>query len=311
MYGHYDQIIESIDELVDFLKSLNIEPATKSLLEDDYYTAHQYYEDYQTNPMTAHTSKGRKALIGLYELYKWIWSVKDSNEFNKILPHLNLLIESVAKINSDTSYINLVTGKPDDKSNKFIEAIIGLFAIKVGENVELDDPVNSSDGKNPDVIFDYNGKRIAIACKTLNSKNPSTIFDNIKSGAKQITRCECDGGYILLNAMNIVKHSKIENNVYFDWREPYTLLMDDINRIYTEIITKNKNEIQELFTKNPEVYPIVITVIHSTTRLKQQPIGIVSTSLKGTTITNFLNPENYSMELILLPNMLNNFIHNK
>ena len=199
MMETYENIILNIEELINFFKGIGFQAQVKSHLEDDYLSAHQFYEDYKRNPSGKFDDRGRRALGGLFELYKWVWSVKNCAEFNKLIPHLKLLIEASPRINSTTPMISPVTKKQDDKTNKFVEAIVGMFAVKYGFDVDLDDPVSSSDGRNPDVIFTYGGERISIACKTLRGDSLGTLLSNIKSAAKQIKRADCDKGYILIS----------------------------------------------------------------------------------------------------------------
>lgn len=305
----YDTIIKNIDELISYLQSLQIEAELNSHLEDDYLDAHLFYESYKKSPSDISCSKGRQALGGLHELYKWIWSVKDTSEFDKLKSHLALLVQAAPRINSSTPFLSPVTNKQDDKTNKFIEAIVGFFAVAYGRDVDLDDPINSSGGENPDVIFTYQGKRVSIACKTLHSKNPTTILQNIDSAAKQITRASCDKGYILLNGMNIIDHGKIQGKVFNTEKEPFNILRLDLESIYQSVLNNCKCELEEIFSLNPKAIPIVITTIHSVTQLNSN-FGVLSTSLKGTIITNFRNEDEYDEQYLTLPIQFNNFIHN-
>jgi len=167
MLTSYTQIISDINELLLFLNNLGIDASLKSHLENDFLIANDFVEKYNKSLNNENSDLGRTALGGLHELYKWIWSIKDSECFPILLPHLQMLSESAIRINSTPPMINPVTEKQDDKTNKLIETIVAMFAIKVGKNVELDDPEKSSGGTNPDILLDYNSQRIAIACKTI------------------------------------------------------------------------------------------------------------------------------------------------
>ena len=307
---HYDVIISQVDRLVEYLKSIQVEAELSSHLESDYLAAHEFYESYKESPYGNSYPDGRTALGGLHELYKWIWSVKNSREFDKLKPHLGLLVQAAPRINSATPMLNPVTDKPDDKTNKFIEAIVGFFAVAHGKDVELDDPVSSSGGENPDAIFTFQGKRVSVACKTLRSSKPATILQNIESGAKQISRCECDYGYILLNGMNILEHDKVQKQIFTTVEEPFGILRSGLQKIYESVLGDCKSELDEIWQSNPKVSPVVITVIHSTTRLDSS-VGVLSTSLKGTIVTNFRDEDGYEEEQIKLPRAFNEFIHNR
>lgn len=312
-FEHYDTINRSIEDLIRFLNSISIEAEIKSHLENDYLIACDFYSAYQANPSNLQDhSEGRSSFMGLYELYKWIWAVKDLQGFEKLMPHLRLLIQASPCINSFVPMMNPVTNKQDDQTNKFIEAIVGFFAVAYGSDVDLDDPVRSSNGKNPDVIFTFKEQRISIACKTLRSKHPTTIFDNIQSGARQISEANCDFGYILLNVMNIIEeeHNEIKNKIFSKSEEPTKILTEAIENIYVDVLNERKDELNELFETYTKVKPLIITVLHSTTKLKL-PIGITSTSLKTTNILDFRKPDkrdNIDLDILKL---FNEFIHNR
>lgn len=306
---NYDVIIRQVEQLVEYLKSIEVEAELSSHLEKDYLDAHEFYEGYKKSPYGNSYPNGRGALGGLHELYKWIWAVKNSSEFDKIKPHLGLLVQAAPRINSATPMLNPVTGKQDDKTNKFIEAIVGFFAVAHGEDVDLDDPVSSSGGANPDAIFTFQGKRVSVACKTLRSKKPETILQNIESASRQISRCECDYGHILFNGMNILEHDNIQNKIFTSVAEPFEILKSGLNEIYQSVLEDCKKELDETFRLNPKVSPAVITVMHSATRLKSD-VGVLSTSLKGTIITNFRDEDIYEEQQIKLPYAFNEFIHN-
>jgi len=304
----YDVIIKRIDELIAFLKSLNVEAELHSHLENDYLAAHSFYQEYKSNPGNIDFSVGRQALGGLHELYKWIWAVKDLGEFNKLNQHLELLVQCSPRINSASTFLNPVTKKTDDKTNKFIEAIIGFFAVACGTEVELDDPIKSSDGNNPDVIFTFENKKVSVACKTLWSTAPMTIVQNIKSAAEQISRADCESGYIFINVMNVIEHSVINNKIFNSVEEPLTLIHANLKEIYQPVIDGCKKEMSEIFSLNPKAIPTVITVLHSVTRINSIN-GVLSTSLKLTVPVCFLDTCN--VQSMRLPNMFNDFIHNR
>lgn len=74
---------------------------------------------------------------------------------------------------------------PDDAANKVIELYTACLAMTVGSNVALDHPV-SSKGDNPGVMLNFRSQRWDLALKTLHSRNPRTIYDNIKKATDQL-----------------------------------------------------------------------------------------------------------------------------
>jgi len=309
MIETYDNIIGYIDELIDFLKTNGIEAEYKSHLENDYLLAHQFYEEYMKDLNAKQNEEGRAALVGLFELYKWIWSVKDCKEFYKLTEHLKLLLQAAPKINSITPMINPVTGKQDDKSNKFIEAIIGMYSVKIGNNLDLDDPIKSSGGTNPDVLFDYEDKRVSFACKTLRGDSEETILANMHSAAKQIERADCDYGYIVFNAMNILNHDRIKNNIYREHLEPLNLIWQKLDSKYKNLRNNAEDDVLSVFNGR-KARPVILTFVHSVTRI-ESPIGNLSTSLKATFATDFQIPCVDIQNDVELLSGVNEFIHNR
>ncbi|MGL5484925.1 MAG: hypothetical protein ACRDC6_01345 [Shewanella sp.] len=308
MITGYEQIISDIQKLLEFLNALGIDASLKSHLENDYLEATTYVENYKAGNHNRLTDQGRSALGGLHELFKWIWSIKDNESFHILEPHLQMMAESAIRINSKTPMINPVTGKQDDSTNKLIETIVAMFAIKVGSEVDLDDPVNSSGGTNPDIILNYSGDRIAIACKTLRGTSASTLLDNFRSAAKQIERAECDYGYIAINAMNILPHEKIESSVYSDLSAPFKLITQDIVELLESLKVDASAELAEIFS-NPKVRPVILTFIHSNTRL-MSPVGLVSTMIKSTFATTLMSDGQTDRDMKFL-SLVNEFIHNR
>jgi hypothetical protein len=308
MITNYDKMKIDIENLYGFFNSLSIDAAFKSHLENDYLLALEFIDKFSIDASIENIPHGREALGGLHELYKWIWSVKDKAEFNKLVPHLKMLAESAVRINSAAPLISPVTGKQDDKSNKLIETIVAMYAIKIGTSVDLDDPISSSDGTNPDVMFDYQGKRIAFACKTLHSASPNTIFGNLKSAAKQINRSNCDFGYIAINAMNILPHNEVTNTIFDQYNKPLEILVSHIETLYNEVKSNSKSELVELFSSQ-KIRPVVLTFVHSNTRLYSE-VGLVSTILKATCATDMLDAGSVENDLSLLSGV-NDFIHNR
>lgn len=308
MITNYSAIYKGINDLLGFLNNLGIDAAQKSHLERDYLLATYYIENYNKGRYDKLTDEGRTAVGGLYELYKWIWSIKDCGEFEKLIPHFGMLAESATRINEETPMINPVTGKQDDKTNKLIETIVAMFAIKVGRNIDLDDPIASSNGENPDIIFDYLGRRVAIACKTLRGTSSDALLGNLRSAAKQINRAVCDRGYIAINAMNILPHGKVVDKVFSDIREPFNLLTSDIINLYKSIQDSASTELDEIF-KPQKVRPVILTFVHSTTRLHSL-VGNVLTMLKATFASPLQElPEN-QFDLSFLE-QVNEFIHQR
>ncbi|WP_417438179.1 hypothetical protein [Idiomarina sp.] len=308
MITHYEKVHENINSLLAFLNQLGIDGELKSHLESDYLLATDFLENFENGQQDQLTEDGRAAVGGLHELYKWLWSIKDCDEFDALIPHLKMLSQSATRINSKTTMLSPVTEKQDDKTNKLIETIVAMFAVKVGSEIDLDDPILSSGGDNPDIIFNYEGNRISIACKTLRGESVNTILDNFRSAAKQIKRADCDFGYIAINAMNILPHNNIVENVYLDLEEPFHELTSGLISTYRSLPEVAEEDLAEIFDSS-KVRPVILTFVHSNTKLSSMA-GNVSTMIKSTFASRLLERDSKQFDIDFLA-MVNEFIHQR
>lgn len=308
MITHYDDIKSDIEKLHTFLNSLNISASVRSHLENDYLSALDFIEKYKEGRYPELTAESRSATGGLHELYKWIWSVKDCPEFDKLIPHLRMLSESAVRINSQTPMYNPVTQEQDHKTNKLIETIVAMYAVKIGRSVDIDDPIASSGGYNPDVMFDHDGKRIAFACKTLRVSSANTVLNSFRSAAKQISKADCDFGYIAINAMNILPHDQVSAPVFKTYMEPLSILKDHVNALYETVKNDSAEELSEIFSSE-KIRPIILTFIHSNTRINSSA-GNLSTMLKVTCATEMVDGLSTAEDVTILSGV-NEFIHNR
>ncbi|TVZ40052.1 hypothetical protein P886_4470 [Alteromonadaceae bacterium 2753L.S.0a.02] len=308
MITPYIKMHEDIKSLLEFLNQIGIDGELKSHLESDYLLATDFLERFRNNEKDKLTEEGRVAVGGLHELYKWLWSIKDCSEFDCLKPHLEMLSQSATRINSKTPMLSPVTGKQDDSTNKLIETIVAMFAVKVGSDIDLDDPISSSGGINPDIIFNFDNKRISIACKTLRGQSANTILDNLRSAAKQIKRVRCDFGYIAINAMNILPHNDILENVYRDLEEPFYRLTSGLVDTYRSMSEVARAELLEIFD-DKKVRPVILTFVHSNTKLSSMA-GNMSTMIKTTFASPLLEGQGNEYDFKFLA-LVNEFIHQR
>lgn len=307
MMTHYRRIKSDIEELHGFLDRLSISASIRSHFENDYLSALDFFEKFEEGRHTELTEEGRSSAGGLHELYKWIWSVKNSTEFSKLIPHFRMLSGSAVRINSQTPMISPVTGKQDDKTNKLIETIVAMYAVKIGTSVDIDDPISSSGGSNPDVMFSHKGNRIAFACKTLRGASANTVLDNFRSAAKQINRASCDFGYIAINAMNILPHDQVSGRIFNTYLEPLSILINHMQALYETVKTGSASELGDIFSSR-KVRPAILTFVHSNTRITSAA-GNLSIMLKATCATEIIDNMSSTDESLL--SAVNEFIHNR
>ena len=186
------------------LKQLNITIEQDTLLEKYVLIITDFIEKHR-NPRLRDNDKGIRdqfrQFIGLQDMLTKIFKAKDRPDFQNLIPHLKLLNKADPAQNTKTS-------SSDSNNNKLFELFIASMCLKLGaNNLDLDSP-DCSRGNNPDVMFDYENEKWAIACKALHSNNPISIFDNIKKAFDQIDRCTADTGIPILNCKNIIEHDK-------------------------------------------------------------------------------------------------------
>jgi hypothetical protein len=103
---------------------------------------------------------------------------------------------------------NTASRVTDDAANKVIELYTACLAMTFGSNVALDHPV-SSKGDNPDVMLNFRGQRWGLALKTLHSRNPRTIYDNIKKATDQIEASPATHGLVIMNVKNVLDYDAL------------------------------------------------------------------------------------------------------
>jgi hypothetical protein len=121
-----------------------------------------------------------------------ILAVQEHPDFPKLLAHLNKLTKGAINIGRPPTFHH-------DASNKFSELYWACLCMAKGDRVEVDDPDASSGGTNPDVIATSGGRRIGYALKTVRSKAPMTLFENLEKAVDQIERADVDIGFPVLN----------------------------------------------------------------------------------------------------------------
>ncbi|MBK6544291.1 MAG: hypothetical protein IPG12_03280 [Saprospiraceae bacterium] len=89
-----------------------------------------------------------------------------------------------------------------------MELYVALLCMSFATNIRLDNP-NNSKGDNPDIMFEFQNLKWAIACKALHSDNEKTLYDTIEKGVKQINRSSVDKGIVLVNFKNIINRNQI------------------------------------------------------------------------------------------------------
>lgn len=158
-----------------------------------------YYSIFATErPSTspAETLVHGASLAGLGDMAAKLNMAMDRTDLYSILPHIVSMLKGSIRMNA-------WSGVLDQAANKTTELYVGALAIGAGLRVELEDPVNSAQGQNPDILLTRAGRDWAIAVKTPHSAGPRSIWGNIETAVKQIQRSGRTG-ITLLNLKNVI-----------------------------------------------------------------------------------------------------------
>jgi hypothetical protein len=142
-----------------------------------------------------------RAAMGFVDLAGKVVGAKDHPDFAQLVPHLQMLSKT-------TVLQNAASAVTDDAANKVIELYMACLAMTFGSNIAVDHPVNSK-GDNPDVMLGFRGQRWALALKTIHSRKPRTIYDNIKKATDQIEASPATHGLVVLNVKNVLDYDAL------------------------------------------------------------------------------------------------------
>jgi hypothetical protein len=120
--------------------------------------------------------------------------------FTSLWPHINLLLEN-CNFAQNTSH-----PKEDTDGDKVFELYTALLLLPLCSALEVDDPVHSAGGKNPDLIATIGGKRWAFACKVMHSDAPKSMLDRFEDGVRQIKAAKVDRGIIVISLKSVIPH---------------------------------------------------------------------------------------------------------
>jgi hypothetical protein len=272
IYSHYDTP-HVVARLQTLLNTHGIKYANDSILGDLLARLELRKDEIKESEPLDHDVKTfrthEQQLLGLLWLAKKIISLEHSTNFSTIVKHIDLLGRGQPNQNSQSL-------KSDKASDKIFELLVGCACVPFVTNLDMDDPVKSSDGKNPDVLFDYMGEKWGVACKVPNGQSAKTLFDNIKRAVEQIECCPATKGIVAISLKNVFDHDSlfpITDNMRF----PATVakhisypLSKHAQNVFERLLEENgKENVQELF-KGRKALPMVLVFSASTGLLKEE-----------------------------------------
>jgi len=201
-YPSFERAAEVVDQFIDLLAEHGVELNLGSTAEGEALAMIDIFDMWK-NPARRPSDPRpiARAAMGFVDLAGKVVGVKDHPDFGQLVPHLQMLGKT-------TVLQNAASKVTDDAANKVIELYVACLAMTFGSNIALDHPVNSK-GDNPDVMLDFRGQRWALALKTLHSRKPRTIYDNIKKAADQIEASPASHGLVVLNVKNLLDYDAL------------------------------------------------------------------------------------------------------
>lgn len=84
-----------------------------------------------------------------------------------------------------------------------------MSVLQFGAGIDIDDPVRSSQGKNPAVLALVRGRPWGVACKVLNGRNVRSYKDLVRGGVEQIERSNADNRVVVVSLANLLDHDSL------------------------------------------------------------------------------------------------------
>jgi len=251
----------------------------------------------------------QRRIVGLLHLASLIVRAHRRADAVHMKDHLRLV--------TTCSFAQNVKAISDEGSNKVFELLMGLVASEVGTNVDMDSPRHAQ-GDNPDVLFKFQARRWAIACKVVNGVSPLTLFERIEEGIRQIEVSAADVGVVAINMKNVLEHDDFWPILRYEDGEPvygvHKNYMDAVQRLvefanlkHTELVDSNSlAEVNKLF-QGKKAVPAVLLFLQTTAgvslkgRSLPTNLGVLSLMRFGTIQAND----------ILVLEAMNDALHNR
>lgn len=202
-YGNAKDIA---DRFLDLLATRGITPPAGTAVEQELLSLVDLLDIWRDQNRIQNRHKEAETIrsaAAIHDLAAKVLCSDNLPDFVSFEPHLKMLIG--AKEFTTIGQIAEADAR-DDISRKMAELYIGCLAIHCGEQVVLDHPQRAQ-GDNPDVLLTWEGRRWALATKTLvSARNGQTIFDRIHNGAQQIDASNAACGMVVVNAKNVINH---------------------------------------------------------------------------------------------------------
>jgi hypothetical protein len=142
--------------------------------------------------------------------------------FTGLWPHINLLLKN-CNIAQNTSH-----PREDSDGDKVFELYTALLLLPLCSALEVDDPVHSAGGTNPDFIATIDGVRWAFACKVMHTDSPKTFLQTVRKAVEQIGEADAQKGVVIVSLKSVTQHDRLwpavldpdtKDYIYFPWAD--------------------------------------------------------------------------------------------
>jgi hypothetical protein len=142
-----------------------------------------------------------RRVLSMADILRKIISLQKYPAFDSLWPHILLLLG-----NGEIAQ-NLWSRKEDSHANYVFELYVALLTLPLCTSIDVEPPIASAGGTNPDIIAAVDGVRWGIACKAMHSSLAKSMLDRVRDGIRQINRCDgIENGLIVVSLKNIIPH---------------------------------------------------------------------------------------------------------
>ncbi|MCC6265902.1 MAG: hypothetical protein IT169_20200 [Bryobacterales bacterium] len=190
-------------------------------------------------------------------------------------PSFSALSEHFKLLANGDFTLNETSNDSRGPTPKLFELLMALSVLRIGTNVEVDDPERSSKGRNPDVLTDIDGQRWGIACKVLYGSSGKTLHDAVEKGIDQVQKSPAAAGVVVVNINNLVDYAAILRD-RDGTIEPWPSLEQSLSLMHASVDKKRQQLVDEIdvdyltntLFHGKKAWPVIVLYAHAATAVK-------------------------------------------
>lgn len=202
-----------------------------------------------------------REMIGVLDLARrLIWVARNRSERLKwLLPWLRLFASAKGQLAQTAP-----TSAGDQDSDKVFELLVALCLLPG----LLDLAPDRGRGDNPDLLFQFEGRRWGVACKRLYSTQPARFRDTVSNAIQQIERSDAERGLVFVSLTNVINHDNFyslrDDSYVGHTREAMIEILDaEQNRLQADLVGCTDVELADAF-KGKKALPGIIHYLGTT-----------------------------------------------